>query len=82
MVERIEQEPQGDGGQSDRNLAPSPSLSGGWVKKEGEPENMYTAAPLVNSTTPDFSKFSESSRARWDLLELLKAKFKQRFNKK
>lgn len=79
MVERIEQEPQGDGGQSDRSSATGSSSLGGWVRKEGEIEGMYTATPLVESTTPDFSKFAESSRARWDLFEFIKVKLQQRF---
>lgn len=79
MVERIEQEPQGDGEQSDRSSATGPSQLDGWVRKEGEIDGMYIAAPLVDSATPDFSKFEKSSRARWDFLEFIKVKLQQLF---
>ncbi|MFH1749711.1 MAG: hypothetical protein ABH837_02360 [bacterium] len=61
----------------------SSSILGGFVPVEGEPVGTFTTREQPQDfTTPEFSKFAESSRARWDLLEYLKVKFKQRKEKK
>jgi len=59
------------------------SLMGSWKRAKGEPAGMFTAGKTAKGyTTPDFSKFAESSRSRWDLFAYLKVIFQQLLRKK
>jgi len=64
-------------------MAESLSLMGGWKRAKGEPAGMFTAGKQPRDyITPDFSKFAESSRLRWDLFAYLKVRFQQLLRKK
>jgi len=62
----------------ERGQTRSSSIMGDWKQVEGEPAGTFTTEKQPQDfTTPDFSKYAEASRARWDLIELIKVKFQQ-----
>ena len=64
-------------------MAMAETLMGGWKRAKGKPAGMFTAGKQPKDyTTPDFSKFAESSRSRWDLFTYLKVMFQQLLRKK
>jgi len=64
--------------EEETSQAKSSSILGGWVQAEGEPPGTFTTAERPQDfTSPGFSNFAESSRARWDLVSFLKVKIKQ-----
>jgi hypothetical protein len=52
------------------------STFGGWEQVPGKPGE-YKANVVTGPVTPEFAKFAEESRARWDIVEWLKVKIKQ-----
>jgi hypothetical protein len=53
---------------------------GGWEPVSGRPGE-FRGKMVTGPVTPEFAKFSEESRARWDVVEWLKLKFKRLLNK-
>ena len=51
------------------------NVFGGWEPVAGKPGE-YKAKMVTVSVTPEFTKFAEESRARWDVVEWLKIKIK------
>lgn len=53
---------------------PHTPLDSGW---ERMPDGSFQGPVMPDSTTPDFAKFAERSRARWDLGEYIKTLISQ-----
>jgi hypothetical protein len=51
------------------------NLFGGWEENPKEP-GVFRARIVSGPVTPEFKLFSEESRARWDLIEYLKVKYR------